>query len=99
VPEPEKVRHGFCIFVDTFFQGAVPVELQNDTEFVVYDTEVEAQREIADVLMIRLQEFLDGHRDFEDATEVEDYILEVDLYSDGSVVDEHGRRFKPEDVR
>lgn len=97
--EPEKVRHGFCIYVDTFFQGPVPVECENDKRFVVYDTLLEAQREIADVLITRLQEFLDGHRDFDDAVEIEDYILEVDLYSDGSIIDEDGRRFTPNDVR
>jgi hypothetical protein len=98
VAEPQFVRHGFCIYIDTFFQGPVPVELENDARFVVYETQLEAQREIADILMTRLQEFLDGHRDFEDAVETEDYIVEVDLYSDGSIVDEAGRRFKPSDV-
>jgi hypothetical protein len=98
VAEPQLVRHGFCIYIDTFFQGPVPVELENDKQFVVYETQLEAQREIADVLMTRLQEFLDGHRDFEDAVETEDYIVEVDLYSDGSIIDEAGRRFLPSDV-
>jgi hypothetical protein len=32
----------------------------------------ERQREIADDLVIRLQEFLDGYRDFEDAVSVEE---------------------------
>jgi hypothetical protein len=93
--EPQKVRHGFCIFVHTLFQGEVPVERENDKDFVVYNTEVEAQREIAEVHIARLQEFLDAHRDFEG--EIEDYILEVDLFSDGSIVDECGRRFTPEE--
>ena len=91
--QPKIVRHGFCIFVHTMFQGAVPVERENDKNFVVYGTEVEAQREIAEVHIARLQEFLEGHRDFE--AEIEDYILEVDLFSDGSIVDECGRRFIP----
>lgn len=96
--EPQFSRHGFCIYINTLFQGPVPVEHDNDDRFVVYETELEAQREIADVLITRLQEFLDGHRDFEDAIETEDYVVEVDLYSDGSIVDEAGRRFTPSDV-
>jgi hypothetical protein len=54
---------------------------------------VEAQREIADFMMTRLQEFLDGERDFEDAITVEEYIVEVELLADGTVVDASGNRF------
>ena len=96
--EPQFVRHGFCIYINTLFQGPVPVEHEDGERFVVYETQVEAQREIADVMIMRLQEFLDGHRDFEDAAETEDYIVEVDLYSDGSIVDETGRRLLPSNV-
>lgn len=54
---------------------------------------MEAQREIADFMMTRLQEFLDGERDFEDAITVEEYIVEVELLADGTVVDASGNRF------
>jgi hypothetical protein len=35
----------------------------------------------------RLQEFMDGQRDFDDAITVEEYVVEVDVLPDGSVVD------------
>ena len=62
----------------------------------VFDTELEAQREIVDNAMTRLQEFLDGERDFDDAITVEEYVVPVTLLADGSVVDEDGRRFSKE---
>jgi len=34
-----------------------------------------------------------GDRDFEDAITVEEYVASVEVYPDGSVVDEYGRRF------
>ena len=46
--------------------------------------------------MIRLRQFLDGEREFEDAIEVEEYIVPVTLHPDGKIVDEHGRYFGPE---
>jgi hypothetical protein len=46
--------------------------------------------------MTRLQEFLDGERDFDDAITVEEYVVPVTLLADGSVVDEDGRRFSKE---
>ena len=42
----------------------------------------------------RLQEFLAGQRDFDDATVTEEYVVEVDVLSDGSVVCEDGRVFE-----
>ena len=46
-------------------------------------------------MMTRLQEFMDGERDFEDATSCDEYVVEVTVNSDGMLVDEHGRVFKP----
>lgn len=46
--------------------------------------------------MTRLQQFLDGEREYEDAISVEEYIVPVTLYSDGKIVDEDGRYFGPE---
>ena len=59
----------------------------------VFATEREAQLEIADFMMTRLQEFMDGERDFEDALETEEYIVAVMVQPDGSIIDEDGRRF------
>lgn len=61
-------RKGSSIFINTFFQGAVPAVTEpfpdgdgGETERVcVFPTEREAQLEIVDAMMIRLQQFIDG---------------------------------------
>lgn len=94
--EPSSgLRDGFCIYIDTFCQGPVPV-VSDDKGYVVFATELEAQREIVDNQITRLQQFLDGERDFEDAIEVEEYVVPVTVHPDGVIVDEDGRRFGPE---
>jgi hypothetical protein len=64
-------KQGFCIFINTFCEGPVPV-VSDENGYIVFATEVEAQREIVDNHMQRLQEFLRGERDFDDAIEVEE---------------------------
>jgi hypothetical protein len=94
-------RRGFCIFINTFFQGPVPSvreSLPDDTpnapeRICVFPTELEAQHEIVDLMMIRLQEFLDGERDFEDAVTLEEYVVEVDVCPDGTIIDADGNKF------
>lgn len=60
---------------------------------VVFATEVQAQREIADHQMIRIQQFLDGERDFEDAIETDEFVLPVSIWRDGSISTENGRKY------
>ena len=91
-------RNGFCIYIHTLCQGSVPVLTDGDEKFIVFDAELEAQKEIADYAMARLQQFLDGERDFEDAIEVEEYVVPVVVHPDGSFTDEAGKRFGPERV-
>lgn len=94
-------RRGYCIFIDTVFQGAVPsvTEIESTDScdaperFCVYATQLEAEREIADFMMTRLQQFLDGERDFDDAVTVEEYVVEVDVLPDGKIVDANGNCF------
>lgn len=87
-------RRGFCIIIDTLCEGAVPsVREGKENKPCVFATELEAQREIGDFMMTRLQEFMDGERDFEDATTTEEYIVEVEVLPDGSVIDTDGNRF------
>jgi hypothetical protein len=94
-------RRGFCIFINTVFEGALPSvrgfspdDGVNARDGIwIFETELEAQREIADGMMTRLQEFLDGERDFEDAITVEEYVVEVDVCPDGSVLDRDGNCF------
>jgi hypothetical protein len=87
----------YCIFVDTVCEGRIPAWHDEKDLPVVYPTLEAAQREIADDVMEKLQQFLDGQRDFDDAIEVEDYILPVDVLSDGSILDEDGNCFGKKD--
>jgi sugar lactone lactonase YvrE len=91
-------RKGYCVFIDTLGEGAVPSVREcgpDDSERVyVFQTELEAQREIADFMITRLQQFFDGERDFEDAVTVEEYVTEVDVLPDGTVVDADGNIFR-----
>ena len=63
----QNLRSGYCIYIDTFCQGPVPVVSDGKDKYVVFETELAAQREIADYAMTRIQQFLDGDRDFDDA--------------------------------
>jgi hypothetical protein len=87
-------RTGYCIFIDTFCQGPVPL-VSDENGYVVFETELEAQKEIVDNQMTRLQQFLDGERDYEDAIEVEEYFVAVTVQSDGTIVDEKRHYFGP----
>ncbi len=89
------VRNGFAIYINTFCQGPVPV-VSDDNGYVVFATELEAQMEIVDNQMTRLQQFLDGEREYEDAIEVEEYVVPVTVHPDGKIVDEDGGCFGPE---
>jgi hypothetical protein len=75
--DPTNLKTGFCIFIDTLFQGGVPC-VSDAEHYIVFDSEMEAQREIADNMMTRIQQFLDGERDFN---------------PDGVIADEYGNRF------
>ena len=90
----DKLRTGFCIFINTFCQGPVPL-VSDENGYVVFETELEAQKEVVDYQMTRLQQFLDGERDFEDAMETEEYIVPVMVHPDGVITDEAGNRFGP----
>jgi hypothetical protein len=66
----------------------------DETDFpVVFPTELEAQREIAGNQLTRVQEFLDGEREFFDAMEVDEFVLPVKVWPDGSISIEGGHRF------
>jgi len=86
---------GFCIYIDTLFQGSVPVVSDGDDKYVVFEAELDAQKEIADYAMIRIQEFLDGERDFDDAMACEEYVVPVTVHADGTITDENGNCFGP----
>jgi len=90
-----KLRDGFCIYIDTFCQGPVPV-VSDENGYCIFETELEAQREIVDNQMNRLQQFLDWERDYEDAIAVEEYVVPVTVQPDGAITDADGNCFGPE---
>jgi len=72
----------------------VPYEKDQTGSPIVYDTLQETQRVLVEGIMERLQEFLSGQREFEDAMTVEEYIAEVAVYSDGAVGNGDGDLFR-----
>ena len=89
--EPEQT--GYCIYIHTLLEGAGPSVRSKEGMPFVFATREEAEREIAENMMTRLQEFLDGERDFDDATTIEEYVENVDVLPDGSVTDVEGNHF------
>lgn len=86
-------QRGYCIYINTLSEGPVPLVRDGSGKPVVFATEREAQLEIADAMMTRLQEFIDGDRDFDDAVTLEEYVVAVDVMPDGTIVDEDGNEF------
>lgn len=89
----EEPRRGFCIYMNTFFQGPTLAVTENEDQPCVFATEAEAQREIAIFLMTRLKQFLNGERDFADAITVNEYVVSATVLPDGSIIDDVGRCF------
>jgi hypothetical protein len=84
--EVKAVQSGFGIFIDTVCEGRVSLWLDGDGNPYFYESRSEAEREIAEDLMLRLEDFLKGEREFEEAMTVEEFILPVKRLPDGSVV-------------
>ena len=89
----QPIRSAYVIFTRTICEGLVPAWYDESNFPVVYATELEAQREIADDLMERLRQFLDGERAFDEAISTDDFILSVDVWPDGSISIEDGSVF------
>jgi hemolysin-activating ACP:hemolysin acyltransferase len=93
-PQPwVQTCNGFCIYINTLCQGPIPVERDENGKPVVYATQEEAEREIASDCIERLRQFLEGEREFGDAITVEEYVVPVTAFSDGSITDEDGNVF------
>ena len=89
------LRNGYCIYINTLGQGPAPSVTDGEEKFIVFDTELAAQKEIADNAMTRLRQFLESERDFDDAMTVEEYVVPVTVHTDGSFTDDSGRCFGP----
>jgi len=90
-----NLRNGFCIYTNTLFQGPIPTVSDGEDKYVVFETELEAQKEIADYAMTRLRQFMDGERDFDDAITVDEYVVPVTVHPDGTITDADGNCFGP----
>lgn len=89
---PAASRDGFCIYIETLCQGPVPL-VADDERYVVFESETEAQKEVADHAITRLQEFLDGARDFEDAITIEEYVMPFTVHGNETITDADGNSF------
>lgn len=92
----KNLPNRFCIYINFIFQGPRPILSDGDDKYVVFETEFEAQKEIVDIQLIRLQQFLDGERDYNDAITVEEYVVPVTVHPDGLFTDEDGNCYGPE---
>jgi len=79
-------RSGYGIFINTIEEGEVPLWLDGEGKPCFYSTREEAEREVVDDLLNRLEEYLAGEREFEDAITVEEYVLPVKRLPDGTLV-------------
>ena len=89
---PKSIRTGFAIFCPTVFQGTMPACYEGNYP-LAFATELEAQREIADNQLTRIQQFLDGERDFDDAITTDEFVLPVSIWPDGSISTANGRKY------
>src|ERR1700759_3445869 len=95
--ESKDSQTAFCIFINTVCEGRVPAWHDENLMPLVFQTVEEAQREIVELVIERLEQFLAGERDFDDAVTLEDYILPVKVLPDGSIQDAEGNRFGKKD--
>jgi hypothetical protein len=91
----KKCRPAFAIFTQTICQGIVPAWRDERGFPVLYESEKEAQKEVAEMIIEHLQQFIADEREFEDAITTEDFILPVDVWPDGTISTEDGHRFGP----
>jgi len=89
----QPARSAFAIFTRTICEGLIPAWYDEDNLPVVFATENEAQREIVDDLIERLRRFLDGECEFDEALCLDDFVLPVDVWPDGSISIEDGSVF------
>lgn len=79
----------FIIVGDSFVDGLQPTVMvsEGDSPFehLLFPTEREAQMEMADRMMTKLEEFIDGERDFDDAVALDEHVLEVVRRGDGKI--------------
>ena len=86
-----RMNESFYIIVgDSFLDGLQPTLMVSEGgspfENLLFSTEREAQIEIADRMITKLEEFINGDRDFEDALALDEYVMEVVRCGDGKIL-------------
>jgi hypothetical protein len=79
----------YMIVGESVVEGLQPTVMvsEGDSPFepLLFPTEREAQMEMADRMMTKLEEFIDGERDFDDAVALDEHVLEVVRRADGKI--------------
>ena len=82
-------RRAFVIIDSTAIPHPFPAFVDEAGLPVYFDTEKDAQNEIAYWMIDKLNEFIQGERDFHDATTCGDFVLAVDLSPRDQVSSSH----------
>lgn len=85
------VREGWVVITPTLCQGdTMAWSTENDEEEaipIVFDTEEEAWKEIAEDMINQLQQFVDGERELEDTNfGTEEYVAQYKEFDDGVII-------------
>jgi hypothetical protein len=79
----------YMIVGESVVEGLQPTVMvsEGDSPFepLLFPTEREAQMEMADRMMTKLEEFIVGERDFDDAVALDEHVLEVVRRGDGKI--------------
>lgn len=78
-PDSAKPKRAFVIIDSTGIPHPFPSVTDEKGMPVYFDTERAAQIEIASWMIDKLKEFIQGERDFYDATTCVDFVLGVDI--------------------
>ncbi len=75
--ENKKAEKLYCICITSLVEGIVPIVTDGCGKPVLFRSIRDAELEIADGMITRLREFIDGERDFADAITCDEFIVEV----------------------
>lgn len=92
-PELDSSKFVFALFMDTLCQGPMPSWYDEDGYPVTYSTKRKAQEEIADTQMEYWRQFMARERPFEDAANIDDYIVKVRRLADRTIQTNNGQVF------
>lgn len=81
-----KVSKGYCVFVESISEGAVPSVFDGDNEPVVFGTREEADAEIQDYVDTRLAHAVDENETKIYIEDTEEFVVEVRILENGTVL-------------